>query len=681
MRTRMNARVTEIEQLRLDKKLGKVIRLLGDGEYTSIDFSTLRGEDGRTRTTPAEVTKVLEQNFDSWFSVPTNLDPAALAIEEDQALYQELVDPPPHIKEQMDKPNGILPPIHPDSKIPKALQDGLRRACQRKSTPQMEEDMSATLAQAFSLEEFTAAIKHLSKDKAPGPSMVNSNMIKAWDAGMIAYIHSMMQALWEHKTIPIWWKDHILSPLPKIPGNTELKNMRPISLFEIIRKIWTGMIVRRIQAVWTNHNILHSSQHGFRWGQGTDTALLRIIDALEDAREFGTEARMTLWDLRRAFDSVSRNFLRLSWTRLGVPADTVAWLTGLDEGGSTYVSSPHLFNNLEPRSTEEMLQEDGHFLANSDQGFNAIRGVGQGDSSGPLCWIAVFDVLLCWTDAGDPVTHPETLPGMEKATAPEDPDRGYEPTPSATDNRAAYADDLADCVYSIDAQRRQALWVSAFCAATGLEIAVTKIITVVLNGPSALPGDSLETMTIFNSQWQPTAIDIQTTTAVIKYLGVEISMDGHDDAAFSWAENRLRQALQALGLRKADQDSKMQVVRFSILPKILYRASKASWKLSRYLELDTILARGIKKIMGKWKGYSHELLSVPIAQGGIGCPRISDLSQEYKWTALQRALVGNPVGRQRVSLNALCTRRTFCSSKAAHVKLCLPNLRKRNTSS
>jgi hypothetical protein len=131
----MNTRVAEKEKLRFDNKLGEVIRLLGDNEYVSIDFSTLRGEDGRTRTTPAEVSEVLEQNFGSWFSVPSNLDPAALAIEEDQALYQELVDPPPHIKQQMDKPNGVLPPIHPDSKIPKALQDGLRRACQRKSTP------------------------------------------------------------------------------------------------------------------------------------------------------------------------------------------------------------------------------------------------------------------------------------------------------------------------------------------------------------------------------------------------------------------------------------------------------------------------------------------------------------------------------------------------------------------
>jgi hypothetical protein len=55
MKKRVNARVAEIEKLRLDNKLGKVIRLLGDNEYTSIDFSTLRGEDGRTRTNPVEV--------------------------------------------------------------------------------------------------------------------------------------------------------------------------------------------------------------------------------------------------------------------------------------------------------------------------------------------------------------------------------------------------------------------------------------------------------------------------------------------------------------------------------------------------------------------------------------------------------------------------------------------------
>jgi hypothetical protein len=662
MRNRMNLRVAKIEQLRIEKKLGKVIRLLGDKEYTSLDLSTLRGEDGETQTTPSTVADVLDKFFGNWFAVPDKLDPAALEIERSPALWKELAHPPPNIQEAMDSPGGYIPPIHEDSKIPKYLQDGLRRACRSKATPALRDDMQALLAEAYTLEEFKASIKHLSKDKAPGPSMVNSNMIKAWDDGMVMYMHSMMQALWEAKKIPVWFKDHILSPLPKIPGNTELKNMRPISLFEIIRKIWTGMVVTRIQRVWTNHNILHSSQHGFRWKQGTDTALLRILDALEDARENNTEVRLTLWDLRRAFDSVSRNFLRMAWTRLGVPDDCVTWLTGLDEGGKTYVSSPHLFNNLEPRTMEEMLATDDHFIANQEQGFTAIRGVGQGDSSGPLCWIAVFDILLCWTGPGDEATHPPENPPEETGEPVNragDMDRGYEPTPMASDHRAAYADDLADCVYSLEAQRRQALWVSAFCAATGLEISVGKIVTVILNAPHSQPGDAVETMTIYDSQWQPHEIDIEHTTKLVKYLGVEISMDGKDDEAYQWAVSRLSQAIRALDLRKGDGESKMQVLRFSILPKILYRASKANWRLSRYQELDRIMAQGVRKFMGKWNSYSTELIFLPVKQGGIGVPRISDLAQEYKWSSLQRALtLGGAPGRAARGLIERAARRS-----------------------
>ena len=56
----MNARVAKIEQLRIEKKLGKVIRLLGDAEYTSLDLCTLCGEDGQSCTTPAGVAKILD---------------------------------------------------------------------------------------------------------------------------------------------------------------------------------------------------------------------------------------------------------------------------------------------------------------------------------------------------------------------------------------------------------------------------------------------------------------------------------------------------------------------------------------------------------------------------------------------------------------------------------------------
>jgi hypothetical protein len=134
IRARMNARVAKIEQLRIEK-LGKVIRLLGDEEYTSLDLYTLRGEDGKTCTTPAGVVNILGILFGNCFQVPGNLDPAALAIKKSPVLWQKLAHPPSDIQKATDSPDGHIVSIHPDFKIPKDLQDGLLRECRSKAMP------------------------------------------------------------------------------------------------------------------------------------------------------------------------------------------------------------------------------------------------------------------------------------------------------------------------------------------------------------------------------------------------------------------------------------------------------------------------------------------------------------------------------------------------------------------
>jgi predicted RNA-binding Zn-ribbon protein involved in translation (DUF1610 family) len=66
MRVRINVRVAKIEQLRIEKKLGKVIRLLGDEEYI------LCWEDGMTCTTPAGVANILDKFVGKRFQVPNS---------------------------------------------------------------------------------------------------------------------------------------------------------------------------------------------------------------------------------------------------------------------------------------------------------------------------------------------------------------------------------------------------------------------------------------------------------------------------------------------------------------------------------------------------------------------------------------------------------------------------------
>jgi hypothetical protein len=94
--------------------------------------------------------------------------------------------------------------------------------------------------------------------------------------------------------------------LPKEPDVHDLSKIRPMSLFEIIRKLWAGMVTSRVQRIWHAHGIfLHPHQHGFRTQHGTHTAILQVLNHLEHVGN-DLPTHLTFWDIRRAFDSVPK---------------------------------------------------------------------------------------------------------------------------------------------------------------------------------------------------------------------------------------------------------------------------------------------------------------------------------------------------------------------------------------
>ncbi len=70
-------------------------------------------------------------------------------------------------------------------------------------------------------------------------------------------VFQLSNQMWQHKTVPAWWQDRLITLLPKEPGIHDLSKIRPISLFEVIRKMWASMVSRRVQHVWQDFNILH----------------------------------------------------------------------------------------------------------------------------------------------------------------------------------------------------------------------------------------------------------------------------------------------------------------------------------------------------------------------------------------------------------------------------------------
>ena len=158
----------------------------------------------------------------------------------------------------------------------------------------MADELAKVLREEITLERYKAAIRAIPAGKAPGLSSLTANMIKAWPEESLVVVHTMLSKL---------WKDKLLCGIPKKNGETSLSNVRPIGLLEILRKLWTSIIVTRIQLVWGKHGILHPSQSGYKWRRGTSTAITQVINAMEDARlsPDNPPTYCTFWDYKAAF--------------------------------------------------------------------------------------------------------------------------------------------------------------------------------------------------------------------------------------------------------------------------------------------------------------------------------------------------------------------------------------------
>ena len=105
---------------------------------------------------------------------------------------------------------------------------------------------------------------------------------------------------------------------------------------------------------------------------------------MEAAREFCTDLYMSSWDMSKAFDNLSREMLLVCLLRLHIPREIAEYIISLDIGDNVIVRTPWLLEKL--RSSNPTLS--------SSECFSTEKGVGQGDISSPLLWIAAFDIPL-----------------------------------------------------------------------------------------------------------------------------------------------------------------------------------------------------------------------------------------------------------------------------------------------
>jgi hypothetical protein len=92
---------------------------------------------------------------------------------------------------------------------------------------------------------FEAALEDIVNGGALSLSMATANMVKGWSTEVcqFEYTHVCMAA---KARDPPMDEEQAAKTCTKVPGNLQMKNMRPISLYEVIRKVWITTISNKI---------------------------------------------------------------------------------------------------------------------------------------------------------------------------------------------------------------------------------------------------------------------------------------------------------------------------------------------------------------------------------------------------------------------------------------------------
>ena len=149
------------------------------------------------------------------------------------------------------------------------------------------------------------AIKQL-KDRAPGPSKLRKIHFSHLPDNIITNITHLINCSYATGLFPKQLKEAIIIMAPKAGKESKNPlNYRPISLLNLLAKIYSKLMNIKFLEHFEENNILRESQYGFRKKRGTASLLTQLYERVARAKsDKRTLVTLVLRDVKKAFDKV-----------------------------------------------------------------------------------------------------------------------------------------------------------------------------------------------------------------------------------------------------------------------------------------------------------------------------------------------------------------------------------------
>ena len=407
-----------------------------------------------------------------------------------------------------------------------------------------------------------------------------------------------------------------------------MDNLRPIGLIEVLRKIWSNLIIHRIRLALSDSKFLASTQYGFVSRKGTMDELIQLTNVLESAAEGKNDIELTTWDITKAFDSVGRTLQLITWLRMGVPLEIALWFVNLDHGGYFIVRSPwasHHMRDLHPLSLPTAITDRAVTL-----GFKAQRGYTQGDVLSTTGWVGFFDILL---------RALETVPDRGKYFYRADGINLY------PQEAMAYADDLVTISTTREQTNAYSRIICGYMALFGLKLAPNKIrSTTTLTNPGVL--------TYYDWSWTEHTKEFGSRDTSIKILGIILSANGSWDAQYADLLLHCQRIAQTVGRKMASLSLKTSVLLTSTLAQILYRTQVISLTDQQLDKLTKLLMGVLRDYHTIGRTYPTLVLTSKLLSGIFTDVRTA--TAKRKWNMMGRMLAVG--GAQSITMQSLLGR-------------------------
>lgn len=178
---------------------------------------------------------------------------------------------------------------------------------------------------AYTEFEMLSVFDRIKNKFTSGPDGVPACIIREFRDELVTPITYLINSSFDKGIFPDLFKTTSIKPVHK-KGDHNITNFRPIALCSSFSKLFEYALLNRMEDFINKFNLLSSSQHGFRTGKSTISALLDIHNSILRGIENKLCPIGVLCDMKKAFDCVQHRLLLDKLDSLGFRGNISSWI-------------------------------------------------------------------------------------------------------------------------------------------------------------------------------------------------------------------------------------------------------------------------------------------------------------------------------------------------------------------